>query len=96
MSNAPASTRPSSTTAGTVVSPASTTDAPHAAADSTTARPWWCTRAVHPLVAVASSDPTVPAEYSSPSSAGRASTSVASAGNSTTGIARNIATMSTT
>ena len=96
MSNAPASTSPSSTSAGTVVSPASTTDAPHAAAASTTARPWWCTRAVHPLVAVARSEPTVPAEYSSPSSAGCASTSAASAGNSTTGMARNIATRSTT
>jgi len=63
-------------------------------AATTTARPWWCTREVQPLVAVAASAPTVSAVYSRPSSPGRWNTSVASAGKSTTGMAMNIATMS--
>ena len=36
--------------------------APYAAAAITIARPWWCTRAVQPLSAVATSAPTVSAE----------------------------------
>ena len=62
MSAAPARTRNSATSQTFGVRPASATQPPYAAAATTMARPWWCTRAVQPLVAVASSAPTVSAE----------------------------------
>ena len=62
MSAAPARARKSATSQMDGIRPASATNAPYAAAAITIARPWWCTRAVQPLSAVATSAPTVSAE----------------------------------
>ena len=62
MSAAPESIRKTPTSQMLGIRPASATQAPYAAAATTIARPWWCTREVQPLSAVASSAPTVSAE----------------------------------
>ena len=61
MSAAPESIRNSSTSQTLGISPASAIIRPYTAAATTIARPWWKTRAVQPLNAVASTAPTVSA-----------------------------------
>ena len=62
MSAAPESIRKTPTSQMLGIRPAIATQAPYAAAATTIARPWWWTREVQPLSAVASSAPTVSAE----------------------------------
>ena len=62
MSAAPPNARNTPTSQIDGIRPASATKPPYAAAAITIARPWWCTRPVQPLSAVATSAPTVSAE----------------------------------
>ena len=62
MSAAPASAKKNTAIQIEVEKPASAMHPPYAAAASTMARPWWCTRLVQPEDAVATSAPMVSAE----------------------------------
>ena len=62
MSAAPAIAKHTNTTPNDGARPASAMQAPYAAAAMTMARPWWWTREVQPLSAVARRAPTVSAE----------------------------------
>lgn len=94
MSQAPASTKHSSTSHTFPAKPAAAIATPHPAAASTTIRPCRCTREVHPLLTLTSSEPAGIAAYIRPSDHS-ASNSSARNGSTASGIARSIAARST-
>ncbi len=94
MSQAPARTKQASTSHTFPATPAAAIARPHPAAASTTIRPCRCTRDVHPLLTLTSSEPAGIAAYISPSDHA-ASSSSARNGSTASGMASSIAATST-